>query len=293
MVDKGLKIKFRHHDTVRLKFSKTGVYIFMILIACFMALPLIYALGTAFKPLDELLRFPPVFFVRKPTLSNFSQLFLALDSSAVPFLRYLYNSVLVTVITTVGTIVVSTLGGYAMAKLKVPFSKVLFTLVVIAMTFPGTVNQIPIYMIVRWLGLYNSYASLIIINVAGAYGMFLMKQFCDQLPTPLLEAARIDGAGEFQIYWKIALPFLRPAWATLSVFTFTSCWNNGGASLIYISDQSMRLLPVMLSSLSDNGSLARAGASAAASFILMMPSLIIFVLQQRKVMATMAHSGIK
>ena len=293
MVERGLKIKIRHHDAVRLDFSKLGLYIVMILLACFMALPLIYALGTAFKPLDELLKFPPVFFVRRPTLGNFSQLFLALDSASVPFLRYLFNSIFVTALAVAGTIVVATMGGYAMSKLTIPFSKVLFTLVVVAMTFPTNVIQIPLYMIIQWLGLYNTYAALVVPRIAGAYGMFLMKQFCDQLPRPLLEAARIDGAGEFKIYMKIALPFLRPAWATLLVFTFTACWNDGAASLLYISNQSLRLLPVMLTAISENTNLARAGALAAASFILMAPSLIIFILQQRKVMATMAHSGIK
>ncbi len=293
MVEKGIKIKIRHRDAVRLNFSKILLYAAMIGLACIMALPLVYVLGTAFKPIDELLKFPPVFFVKKPTLSNFSQLFLALDSSTVPFLRYLFNSVLVTALAVLGTIVVATMGGYAMSKLTVPFSKVLFTLVIIAMTFPGNVIQIPLYMIIKWLGLYNTYAALIVPKIAGAYGMFLMKQFCDQLPKPLLEAARIDGAGEFSIYMKIALPFLRPAWATLLVFTFTACWNDGAASLIYISDQSLRLLPVMLTAISENTNLARAGALAAASFIIMAPSLIIFILQQRRVMATMAHSGIK
>lgn len=293
MVEKGVKIKVRNHDAFRLNFSKILLYAAMIGLAFIMALPLIYVLGTAFKPLDELLAFPPVFFVRKPTFSNFSDLFLALDSSTVPFLRYLFNSILTTGLAVLGTIVVATMGGYAMSKLTVPFSKVLFTLVVIAMTFPTNVIQIPLYMIIQWLGMYNSYAALIIPKIAGAYGMFLMKQFCDQLPKPLLEAARIDGAGEFHIYLKIALPFLRPAWATLLVFTFTACWNDGAASLIYISDQSLRLLPVMLTAISENTNLARAGALAAASFIIMAPSLIIFILQQRRVMATMAHSGIK
>ena len=109
----------------------------------------------------------------------------------------------------------------------------------------------------------------------------------------LYEAARVDGAHELQIYSGIALPFLRPAWGTLLVFTFTSCWNDAASSLMYTANQNLRLLPVMLSSISESGSLARAGAAAAASFLIMLPSIVIFILQQRKVMETMAHSGIK
>lgn len=293
MVERGIKIKIGRRDAVRLKFSKVGLYTVMTALALVMVLPLIYAVGTAFKPLDELLRFPPIFFVRRPTLDNFSDLFLALDTSDVPFLRYLFNSILVTGVATAGTILVSTLGGYAMSKLTIPGSSVLFTLVIIAMTFPGSVTTIPVYMIINKLGLYNSYAALILPRVATAYGMFLMKQFCDQLPKPILEAARVDGAHELRIYSEIALPFLRPAWGTLLVFTFTSCWNDATSSLMYTSAKNLRLLPVMLSSISESSSLARAGAAAAASFLIMLPSIIIFIMQQRKVMETMAHSGIK
>lgn len=293
MVDKGIRLHLGRRDGVRVRFSRVWLYLLMTALAAVMTLPLIYAVGTAFKPLDELLRFPPIFFVRRPTMDNFGDLFLALGSSEVPFLRYLFNSLLVTAAATAGTIVVSTMGGYAMSKLTIPGSSVLFTLVIIAMTFPSSVTTIPVYMLIRYLGLYNSYAALILPRIATAYGMFLMKQFCDQLPKPLLEAARVDGAHELRIYTGIALPFLRPAWGTLLVFTFTSCWNDASSSLMYTSSQSLRLLPVMLSSISESTSLARAGAAAAASFLVMLPSIVIFILQQRKVMETMAHSGIK
>ena len=293
MVEKGIRIKIGRRDAVRLRPGKIGKYVMMTALALVMVLPMVYTVGTAFKPLDELLRFPPIFFVQKPTLDNFSDLFLALDSSDVPFLRYLFNSVRVTVVATAGTILVSTLGGYAMSKLTIPGSSVLFTLVIIAMTFPGSVTTIPIYMIINKLGFYNSYAALILPRIATAYGMFLMKQFCDQLPKPLLEAARVDGANELRIYTGIALPFLRPAWSTLLVFTFTTCWNDAASSLLYASSKNLRLLPVMLNSISESSSLARAGATAAASLLIMLPSIVIFILQQRKVMETMAHSGIK
>lgn len=293
MVKKGLKIKIGRRDAVRLNFSKFGVYLIMVPLAFVMILPLIYVVGSAFKPLDELIKFPPVFFVRRPTLNNFSDLFLALDSSSVPFLRYLFNSLLVTVAAVAGAIIVDTLGGYSLSKLKIPFKGFFFNLIIIAMAFPTTVTAVPNYTIIKWLGIYDTYFALIIPLVAGAFGAFLIKQFCDQLPVALLEAARIDGATELQIYMKIVMPFLRPAWATLSVFCFTSVWSNSTSSLLYIKNETLRTLPVMLASLSENGNVARAGASAAASFIMLLPSVVIFIIQQRKMIDTMAHSGIK
>jgi len=293
MVEKGIRIKIPGLKTLHIGVGKLFSTLLLLVFALIMTLPLVYAIGTAFKPLDELLRFPPIFFVRRPTLNNFGDLFLALDSSDVPFLRYLFNSVLVTALSTAGTILVATTGGYSLSKLKLPFKKTLFTLVVVAMTFPGAVTTIPSYMLIKGMGMYDSYAALTVPMIAGAYGIFLMKQFCDQLPVPILEAARIDGANEFKVYSSIALPFLRPAWGTLLVFTFTAVWNDGGSSLIYTVNQNLRLLPVMLASISENGTLARAGASAAASLLLLIPSIVVFILQQRKVMETMAHSGIK
>lgn len=293
MVSKGLKIKIGHKDAIRLNFSKFGVYLIMVPLAFVMILPLIYVIGSAFKPISELVKFPPVFFVRKPTLNNFSDLFLALDASSVPFLRYLFNSLLVTITSVVGAVVVDTLGGYALSKMKIPFKSFFFNLIIVAMAFPSAVSAVPNYSIIKWLGIYDTYFALIVPLIAGAFGCFLIKQFCDQLPVALLEAARIDGATELQIYLKIVMPFLRPAWATLSVFCFTSVWGSAGSSILYTRTETLRTLPTMLATISESGNLARAGASAAASLIMILPSIIIFIIQQRKMIDTMAHSGIK
>ena len=231
--------------------------------------------------------------MKRPSLDNFGDLLLGLSSSSVPFLRYVYNSVFTTVLTVIGTVIVSSMAAYAMTKLNVPFGKVFFTTVVIALTFPTQVTQIPNYMVINWLGLINTYSSLILPKLAVAYNMFLMKQFCEQLPNPLLEAARIDGAGELKIYAKIVMPFLRPAWATLIVFSFVSSWNDYFSPLIYISNQEMRTLPLALNSIAEGGNIARAGAMAAATFLMTLPTVIIFTLMQKRVIATMAHSGIK
>ena len=181
----------------------TAVYIIMILVVCFTMLPLVYLVSTAFKPLSELFVFPPQFFVRNPTLKNFSDLLLSMSSSAVPFSRYVFNSIFVTVITVIGTIFVSTLGAYGMVKHNPPGSKLWFQIILAALMISPYVTQIPRYLIINELGLINSYMALIIPSIATAYNFFLVKQFVEQIPNALIEAARIDGCGEMRIYWQV------------------------------------------------------------------------------------------
>ncbi|MBR2338319.1 MAG: carbohydrate ABC transporter permease [Clostridia bacterium] len=266
----------------------------MILLVAFTALPLVYLVSTAFKPLHELYVFPPKFLVQQPTLRNFSNLLLSLSSSAVPFTRYLFNSVVITILTVGGTIFVSTLGAYGLVKHNPPGAKRLFDIVIAALMFSPYVTQIPRYLVINAMGLINSYAALILPSIAVAYNFFLIKQFVEQFPNDLLEAARIDGAGEMKIYWSIVMPSLKPAWATLLVMTFVSTWNDYFSPLIYLNSQALKTLPLALNTISGGGSsIGRAGAVAAATMLMTIPTVIVFTLMQRKVMETMMHSGIK
>lgn len=266
----------------------------MLLLVCFTALPLIYLVCTAFKPLSELYVFPPQFFVRSPTLKNFSDLLLSLSSSAVPYTRYIFNSVVVTVVTVVLTILVSSLAAYGMVKHRPPGSKLWFEIVVAALMVSPFVTQIPRYLIVNKLGLVNSYAALILPALASAYYFFLVKQFMEQIPNELVEAARIDGSGEMYIFWRIIMPMLTPAWVTMMIFCFVATWNDYFSPLIYLNDQAMKTLPLALNTVSGGGSgIGRAGAVAAATLLMTLPTVILFSLSQRKVMQTMIHSGIK
>ena len=268
------------------------IYAVMTLLVLFTSLPLIYLISTAFKPLNELFIFPPEFFVRSPTLKNFSDLVLSISSSTVPFTRYIFNSLLITVLTVLFTIVVSTMGAYSMAKHHPPGTRALFNIVIAAMMFSPYVTQIPRYLVVNSMGLINHYAALILPNIAVAYNLFLIKQFAEQLPDELLEAARIDGSGELRIYWKIAMPALAPAWSTLIVFSFVGSWNDYFSPLIYINNQAMKTLPLALNTIAGGG-IGRAGAVAAATMLMTIPTVIVFTLMQRKVMETMVYSGIK
>lgn len=292
MVRKGLHLKLGKTQ-VQISASRVLLYIFIIALVCFTALPLVYVVTTSFKPIDELLKFPPQFFVKKPTGQNFKDLITAVSSSSVPFLRNVVNSLFVTVVTVFLTVIVSSMGAYSMAKMDLPYKNVIFSVIIAALMFPSSVTTIPTYLIVKNFGLLNTYWSLIIPKVGVAFNFFLMKQFCEQFPTPLLEAARIDGANELRIFTRIVFPFLAPAWATLIVFSFVSSWNDYSAQLIYITNEAMRTLPFAIHAISDGGSLARSGAMAAGTFIMTAPTVIIYTLMQRRVIETMAHTGIK
>lgn len=281
-------------ERVRTTMNWVFVYTGIIALLCFMVMPLVYLISTAFKPLHEMYVFPPRFFVRNPTMKNFSDLLLAMSSSSVPFTRYIFNSLYVTVITVVGTVFVSTLGAYGLSKHTPPGSKSFFQVIVAALMISAYVTQIPRYLIISGLGLLNHYSALIIPALASSYYFFLVKQFVDQIPNELLEAARVDGCGELKIYWQIVMPALTPAWATMMVFCFVGTWNDYLSPMIYIHDQAMRTLPVALNTISGGGaSLGRAGATMAATLLMTMPTIILFSACQRMVTQTMVHSGIK
>lgn len=275
---------------------KSALYLFMLLMVAFTALPLIYVVSSAFKPVDELFLFPPRFFVRNPTTKNFSDLVMSLGSSTIPFLRYVYNSVVISVAVVVSTVVVCSMGAYALSKHRVPASGVIFKIIIAALMFSPHVTTIPRYLVVNALGLYDSYLALIITQVAVAYNFFLMKQFLDQFPNEIMESGRIDGANEWRLFWKIVMPSQGPAIATLVVMTFVSCWNDYFTPLIYTSSQTMKTLPLALQTIAGGAAavnVGRAGAVAAATLLMIVPVVVLFTIMQGKVMATMTHSGIK
>ena len=272
------------------------VTVFMIFLVAFTALPLIYIVNAAFKPLDELFLFPPTFFVKHPTGKNFRDLVISLGSSTVPFLRYVFNSVFVSLCVVVGTVIISSTAAFALSKLELPFKAFWFNLIISALMFSNHVTTIPRYLVIESMGLYNSYTALILPQIAVAYNVFLMKQFLDQYPDQIMEAAHIDGAGDFLTFIKIVFPGQKPVVATMVVLTFVSCWNDFFSPLVYTSSQTMKTLPLALQTISGGAgasSVSRAGAVSAASLLMILPVIIIFTLMQGKVMETMTQSGIK
>ena len=276
--------------------KRSVVTAFMIFLVAFTALPLIYIVNAAFKPLDELFLFPPTFFVKHPTGKNFRDLVISLGSSTVPFLRYVFNSLFVSLCVVIGTVIISSTAAFALSKLKLPFKAFWFNLIISALMFSNHVTTIPRYLVIESMGLYNSYTALILPQIAVAYNVFLMKQFLDQYPDQIMEAAHIDGAGDFLTFIKIVFPGQKPVVATMVVLTFVSCWNDFFSPLVYTSSQTMKTLPLALQTISGGAgasSVSRAGAVSAASLLMILPVIIIFTLMQGKVMETMTQSGIK
>ncbi len=272
-----------------------ATYIGLTLLGGFMLLPLVYMVSTAFKPLEEMFLYPPRFFVRTPTLQNFSDLLVAINGLSVPFSRYFFNSLFVTICVTAGSVIVSSMAAYPLAKYpRMPGAKLFFNIVIATLMFAPEVTQIPRYLIVNQMHLIDTYAGLILPMLAGSYGLFLMKQFMEQLPVEVIEAAKVDGASEWAIFWQIVMPLVRPAWITLVLLSFIGTWNDYFTPLIFTRSEQMKTLPLVLSTLGGGpGVVARTGAVAAASLLVTLPTLILFLFLQKYVMETMAHSGIK
>lgn len=278
----------------RLDVGSMGLYVFLTIFGLLMLAPLVYMVTTAFKPLAELFLFPPRFYFMNPTLKNFNDLIMATGTSLVPFSRYIFNSVIVSLAIVIIGVIIAAMAAFPLSKHDMPFKNGIFTLIVFALLFAPQVTQIPQFLVVSKLGFMNSYWALIIPSLAAPVGLFLMKQFLDQIPTSLLEAARIDGASEWLTFWRIVMPMLKPAWATLGLFSFIGAWNDPFSAMIYTTTEEMKTLPLALQTISGGyGTIAREGTVAAASLLMVIPTMLVFVITQRMVLETMAYSGIK
>lgn len=292
----GHTLRIRGKKIITVKPAKCVLFVILLAFVCFTALPLIYMVSQALKPLDELYLFPPTFFTSKPTLNNLESLFSSLDSTAVTFTRYIFNSIFTAGTTVVLTVIVCCMAAYGLVKHKPDGGKVVFSLILAALMFSSHVTQIPNYIIVEKMGLIDSYLSLILPKIAVAYNMFLIKQFIEQMPDAYLEAARIDGASEMTIFWRIVMPYLKPAWATLVVFSFVSSWNDYFSPLVFITRDEMKTLPLAVQTIAGGpgaAALATAGTMAAATLVMTLPVIIVYTAMQGKVLSTMAYSGIK
>ena len=232
------------------------LFTLMFICGVFMALPLVMIINNALKPLDELYQFPPKIFVRNPNLRNFSDLFILMNDSWVPFSRYIMNTIIITVAGMVGHVIVASWAAYPLAKDKFPGKALLFGMVVLSMMFNWTVTQIPQYAIISWLHINNTYLALILPAWSFGMGLYLMKQFMEQLPDSLMESARVQGANEWQIFWKIVMPNVKPAWLTLAIFQFQQMWGNTGS--LFLRDEQLKPMQYALQQITAGG-VSRAG----------------------------------
>ncbi|NLJ75039.1 MAG: carbohydrate ABC transporter permease [Firmicutes bacterium] len=266
-----------------------AIFIFLLAGGIFSALPLVFAISNAFKPLNELFLFPPQFFVRHPTLDNFKDLFVLMGDSWVPISRYLFNTLFITLAGTSGHVLMASMAAYVLAKHRFPGRNFFFSLVVLSLMFAYQVTAIPNYLTMSALGWVNTYASIIVPAWSASLGLFLMKQFMEQISDSLIEAARIDGASEFRIFWSIVMPNVKPAWLTLIILSFQSLWNETGGRFIY--SEQLKTLPYALNQIISGG-VARAGVGAAVGLIMMIVPITVFVFNQSKVVQTMGTAGI-
>ncbi len=282
--------KHRERKLNRSMAGNTLLFVLMGICGVAMALPLVMVVNNALKPLDELFQFPPKIFVRNPTLENFSDLFILMNDTWVPFSRYMLNTIIITGGGMIGHVVIASLAAYPLAKHNFPGKKILFQMVVLSMMFSWTVTQTPQYMIISWLGINNSYWALILPACSFGMGLYLMKQFMEQLPDSLMESARLDGASEFRIFWSIVMPNVKPAWLTLAIFQFQQMWGNTGGT--FLRDEQLKPLQYALYQISAGGA-ARAGAAAAVTFLIAAVPITFFLICQSNVLETMTSSGMK
>jgi ABC-type glycerol-3-phosphate transport system permease component len=286
---KGNRINPQRFDHGQLK-----LIIAVLPLAIFMLLPIIFIFNHAFKPMDELFAFPPRFLVSNPTLDNFKELFRSANASGIPMSRYVFNSLLVTTIVVLASVIISTLAGFALSKMKFKGKTAIFEINNAALMFVPVAVMIPRFLVVDVLGITDTYLAHILPLLSMPVSLFLIKQFIDQVPDALIEAAYIDGATDFRVYRKIILPMIKPAIATGAILAFQSVWVNIESSNLYVSNEGYRTLAFYMNTLTNlNNTVAGQGVQAAASLIMFIPNLVLFIILQRNIMNTMAHSGIK
>ncbi|SDW56315.1 carbohydrate ABC transporter permease [Paenibacillus sp. CF384] len=269
------------------------LFILLAGVAAFMATPLVYTINRAFMPLDEIFAFPPRFIVRHPEMKNFTDLVGIFADSWVPFSRYVFNTFFIAITGTTGHVIIASAAAYPLAKVKFPFRNALFSLVVMSLMFTPYVTQVPNYMTISWLGMINTYWAILLPAFGSTLGLYLMKQFMEQIPDALIEAAKIDGATEYRIFWQIVMPIVKPAWMTLIIFSLQSLWTNGSVtSHKYIYSEQLRTVDAVFGQIASGG-IARTGPVAAVTLLMMSVPIAVFIITQSKVIQTMSTSGLK
>lgn len=287
------KLRTRNHKVVlnRSAGGDAGITFFLTIFGVFMFLPMYYAVVQSLKPLDELWVFPPRFYVVNPTFSNFGDMFTAMSTSWVPFSRYIFNTVFISVVGTFGNLVFGSLAAYAISKIKFPGRTFMFRMVKLSLMFHVTVASIVNFMTMSSLGLIDSYWPLVLSAWGATLGMFLMKQFMEgSISDAVLESARLDGSSEFRTYWTIAMPMVKPAWLTLIVYSFKDLWNQG--SSVYIMSEQFKTFNYAVQQVVSGG-VSRAGVGMASAVVMMIVPVAVFIFSQSRVVETMASSGMK
>lgn len=292
--------KFRIRKASKKQFSKRFTrsragnvfyFLFLTLAGLFCLLPLIYSVVTSFKPLDEIMIFPPRFFVKRPTIGNYAALPELLSGLEVSIDRYIFNSIFTGIIATFLFVALSSMAAFSLSKGKYGGRNAMFNVVQYALLFNGYTLALPQYIILTRLHVVDTYWAFILPHMASTLGIFLMKQYIDgYVPETYIEAGKIDGASYFRIFWKIVIPIIRPAMLTLILFGFREVWAYAPGTTVYT--ETIKTLPMITTQVTTAG-VARTGSSMALTVIMMIPPIVIYMATQSGVTETMSSAGIK
>lgn len=266
------------------------IFLFLLLLGAFMLLPIWLMVVNSIKPINEMFIFPPKWYTLNPTLDNFKDTYRVLSQMWVPFSRYVFNSIWVTVCVTVLQCIFASMAAFCLAKVKFPGNKLINAVIVLALLYNSNVIYLMQYIVMAQLHMINRMSALILPSVASSMGLYLMRQSMTGVPDAMIEAAKVDGANLFTICWRIVIPNQKPALMTMAIFAFQGAWNITGGSVVY--DESLKTLPTVIQQAASAG-ISRQGVTMAAAVILFVPPVLFFILAQSQVMETMAHSGIK
>ena len=288
----------RHHKSLlgtgsrlnRRAYGDVFMLILVGLMAAFSFFPLLMAVSMSLKPINELFYYPPKLLADHPTLDNFRMLLSLMQNTRVSFFRYAFNTVFISLAVTLGHVFLASMAAYPLAKLKLPGIKTINKMVMLSLMFVPAVTDVANYLTVSWLGWLDTYWACIIPAMGASLGLFIMRNYMTTIPDSLLEAARIDGCSNFQIYWRIVMPLSRPAWLTVAILIFQQVWSMDNTNYVY--DESLKTLPYALSQIT-SGAIVRVGAGQAVGVLMMIVPAIVFMVNQTKIIDTMASAGIK
>jgi len=266
------------------------MFIFVGIFAAFSAIPLVLSIGMALKPINELFLYPPTLLPRRPTLNNFVMLFDLMSTTWVPFSRYIFNTVFITLAATVGHVLIASMAAFPLAKHVFPGKNLLNAMILLSLMFVPAVADVANYITMAGLGWIDSYFAVIVPFIGTSLGIFLMRNYMTTIPDSLLDSSKIDGSGDLRTFWTIIMPIVKPAWLTLTIIMFQTVW--GQPHTLYIYREEMKTLPYALSQIIAGG-IIRAGAGQAVGVMMMLVPATVFVINQAKILETMATSGIK
>ncbi|MCL1786380.1 MAG: carbohydrate ABC transporter permease [Defluviitaleaceae bacterium] len=287
----GLKGIFKKNKSGRSFMGNLGLFLVLSTMAFVFLFPIIFMLNRAFMPLSELLRFPPLIFVRNPTFDHFFSVSAFFNTTLVPFWRYVFNTVLIVAVGVFGQILFASMAAFPLAKYDFAGDGIISKMIVVALMVSPAVTAVPSYLIMSYLGLIDTYFAIILPTFGTTLGLYLMKNFMSVVPSSLIEAAHIDGANEVRCLFKVVMPAVKPAFITLFILSFQVMWGATGGQVIYT--EQLKPLSAALNQIAATASIARAGDMMVVSLIMFIIPIGLFIFMQSQVLETMTTSGMK